>query len=151
MTTAYAANVQYGPGSQVTSGGKTYVHAGPITVENIQPPAAPWIEQGTATGAQSVHIANAVADGALTGSAPAALTGATVSTANATDLATSEALANALKTAVNANVADLVALRTTIGANVTDIATLRTAVNALVGVVNTLLADLQSAGLMSAT
>lgn len=59
----------------------------------------------------------------LNGSAVPAATAAVVATANATDLATSEALANALKTQFNLLVADVAAMRTSLNA---EVATLKT-------------------------
>lgn len=60
---------------------------------------------------------------AISGSALPALTSSQVATANATDLATSEALANALKVAYNALQTDVSAIRTALNA---EVATLKT-------------------------
>lgn len=70
---------------------------------------------GTTTGAVSTQ-ANFV-------SQDAAMTASVVSTANATDLASSEALANALKTAFNLLLADVTALRTTVNNELTALQT----------------------------
>lgn len=76
--------------------------------------------------------------GALTSSAPAALTSSQNATANAntqtasyvqTDVQTIATLANALKVSYNAAQVDIAALRTTLAAVQTDLATLRTLVN----------------------
>lgn len=118
--TAYDATKEYAPGNQVTLTGTTYVNSSDDAVQGVSPPAWPWEAVGTlAVGAAAAH------QGAV--SAPAAQTSTAVTTANATDLATAEALANANKTVANALVADVTALRTTVAALVTAVNALNTA------------------------
>jgi hypothetical protein len=81
---------------------------------------------GDTVGTQAAFVAQV---GALTSSAPTALTSSQNATATATDLATAQALANALKTSYNAAQVDIAALRTTLAAVQVDVATLRTALN----------------------
>jgi hypothetical protein len=68
---------------------------------------------------------------------PSAQTGATVTTANATDLPTAEALANALKTDYNKTI--------------TDVGNTIASLEDLVDQFNTLLTELQTAGILSAS
>jgi hypothetical protein len=79
--------------------------------------------------------------GALTSAADAALTAATVATANATapgvgyvqaEAASAATLANALKVAVNALIVDITALRTAYNLAQADVSTIRTKVNSVI-------------------
>lgn len=72
------------------------------------------------------------AAGALTSTQDGALTAVTVATADGSDPTTTQALANALKVAVNALVVDITALRTQYNAAQVDIAALRTKLNVLI-------------------
>lgn len=115
----------------------------PIFDSNVTPPAAGQVlrvnaagdgwEPVTVTSAQITVPGAALAD---TG-APAALTAATVATADGSDPATTQALANALKVELNKVIADNVAKRT-------ELAALTTAHNALI-------TRLETAGILTTT
>lgn len=100
----------------------------------------PAADPGEGTTTVVNQAANVAAQGALTSSAPAALTSSAPaavtssqeSTVNGSDLATTQALANSLKTKYNAAQADIAALRTTLAATQADVAALRTTLAAVV-------------------
>jgi len=79
----------------------------------------------------ATQSSNIPALGALTSAAPAALTSVQNATTAAVDLATSEALANALKANYNALQTDVVAIRTAQGLIQADVAVIRTKINAI--------------------
>jgi uncharacterized protein YlxW (UPF0749 family) len=85
------------------------------------------VQAGDAVTVQAAHVG---AVGALTSSQAGALTSSQNATAAATDLTTSEALANALKANYNQLQTDVAALRASYNQLQTDVATVRTALNA---------------------